>query len=298
MRAGRVCVPPRSWRDYHSKMVVVESLFVYPLKSARGIPKDRVRLSATGFEWDRHWMATNAQGRFLSQRTHPRLALVETELTGTTLRLRAPGLTPLELPLAPQGIPAPTQVWKDDCAGLDQGPEAAAWMSAALDDSARVVRVPQQIARKADPVFAGEGSQQVSFVDGFPFLICSTASLAALNERMPEPIPMERFRPNIVLTGLEAFAEDAIDSIHIDGVTLRLVKPCLRCVITATDQRTGLPGANPLPVLRTFRFDPALLGVKFGENAVAANGVGEEVRRGAECRVTHESASAAMPDSG
>ena len=266
-------------------MVVVESLFVYPLKSARGIARDRARLSATGFEWDRHWMATDARGRFLSQRTHPRLARVETELCETSLRLRAPGLAPLELPLAPQGVPAQVQVWKDDCTGLDQGAEAASWMSAALQDSVRIVRVPQQIARKADPRFAGEHSQPVSFTDGFPFLICSTASLAALNERMPEPIPMERFRPNIVLSGLAAFAEDEIESIHIDGVTLRLVKPCLRCVITATDQQTGLPGANPLPVLKSFRFDSDLLGVKFGENAVAAKGFGEEIRRGAECRV-------------
>jgi uncharacterized protein len=269
-------------------MVVVEALYVYPLKSARAIPQDRARVSATGFEWDRHWMATDVKGRFLSQRTHPKLACIETELAEAALRLRAPGLTPLDLPLLAQGTPAHVQVWKDDCAGLDQGPEVARWMSAALADSVRVVRVPQQIERQADRRFVGEHAPPVSFADGFPFLVCNSASLAALNERMPEPIPMERFRPNIVLTGLPAFAEDRIDSLQIGGVTLRLVKPCIRCSITATDQRTGLPGANPLPVLRTFRFDSTFLGVKFGENAVAIAGVGEQIRRGAECGVTFE----------
>ena len=204
-------------------MVVVEELHVYPFKSARGIPRDRARLSETGFEWDRHWMATDANGRFLSQRTHPRLACVETELGESGLRLRAPGLAPLDLPFAASGASAHVQVWKDDCTGLDEGPDAARWMSAALEAEARVVQAPPQMLRTADPRYAGEHASPVSFVDGFPFLVCNSASLSALNERMPEPIPMERFRPNIVLTGLEPFAEDRIDSLHIGGVTLRLV---------------------------------------------------------------------------
>jgi uncharacterized protein len=270
-------------------MIFVQSLYVYPFKSARGIPRDRARLAVTGFEWDRHWMATDVNGRFLSQRTHPRLACVETELGDSALRLKAPGLPPLDLPFVASGPSANVQVWKDDCVGLDQGPEAAHWMSVALADEVRVVQVPRQIERRADPRFGGEHSSPVSYVDGFPFLVCNSASLTSLNERMPEPIPMERFRPNIVLEGLEPFAEDRIESLRIGGVVLRLVKPCTRCVITATDQRTGLPGVNPLPVLREFRFDAKLLGVKFGENAVATAGIGEEIERGAACDVTLES---------
>jgi len=100
---------------------------------------------------------------------------------------------------------------------------------------------------------------------------------------MPEPIPMERFRPNIVLTGLSAFAEDRIETLQVGGITLHLVKPCTRCIITSTDQRTGERATNPLPVLRTFRFDRALLAVAFGENAVARGGVGLSIERGAEC---------------
>jgi uncharacterized protein YcbX len=273
--------------DERSMMVAVEALYVYPLKSARGVARERARLGATGFEWDRHWMATDANGRFVSQRTHPKLARIDTAISATVLTLRAPGLRPLELSLEPQGTPADVQVWKDACAGLDQGADAADWMSAALEEPVRLVRVPQDIKRRADARFAG-ADVPVSFADGFPFLVCNSASLDALNERMPEAIPMNRFRPNIVLSGLDAFVEDSIASLHIGRVALRLVKPCTRCSITATDQYTGLPGANPLPVLRTFRFDSTLLGVAFGENAVATAGIGEEISRGAQCRVVFD----------
>ncbi|MGH8309529.1 MAG: MOSC domain-containing protein, partial [Steroidobacteraceae bacterium] len=119
----------------------------------------------------------------------------------------------------------------------------------------------------------------------YPLLVCNRASLTELNARMPEPIPMNRFRPNFVLDGLEPFAEDTIDSIAIGEVVLRLVKPCTRCVTTATDQRTGERSTNPLPVLRKFRFDRKLLGVTFGENAVVERGAGASIRLGAECRV-------------
>ena len=123
----------------------------------------------------------------------------------------------------------------------------------------------------------------VSFADGYPILVCNQASLADLNTRMPEPIPMQRFRPSIVLSGLAAFEEDRIDTLCIGGVTLELVKPCTRCIITATDQLTGERSTNPLPVLRTFRFDRVLLGVAFGENAVVRAGFGLSIARGAEC---------------
>jgi uncharacterized protein YcbX len=140
----------------------------------------------------------------------------------------------------------------------------------------------------ANPEFAGPIAMPVAFSDGFPILVCNRASLEDLNTRMPEPVPMERFRPNVVLDGLPAFAEDRIASLQIGLITLNLVKPCTRCVITSTDQRTGERTTNPLPVLRKFRFDRALLGVTFGENAVITAGVGSNVERGTECIVTYE----------
>lgn len=263
-------------------MQKVGDLFIYPLKSGRGIPMPSVKVMPTGLESDRHWMAMDATGAFVSQRTHPRLALVTPSLDAQTLTLRADGFTPLQLPLALEGPPVTVRVWKDRCTALDQGDEASAWLSEVIGDSVRIVRIPSAPDRLADPTYAGPEPPPVAFVDGFPMLICNRASLDDLNQRMPVPIPMGRFRPNIVLEGLPAFAEDRINVVTIGPVTLRLVKPSTRCVITSTDQQTGERSVNPLPVLRQFRFDRELLGVTFGENAVIVAGVGHAIERGAD----------------
>jgi uncharacterized protein YcbX len=266
----------------------VQELSVYPLKSARGIPGTRVRLAPTGFEWDRHWMVVRGDGTFLTQRTHPALARIATKLTDDGLVLTAEGLQPLALALAPQGPQRPVRIWKDSCAGLDQGDEAAAWVSGVLEEPVRVVRVPALPGRTANPEYAGPAPAPLTFPDGYPILICNRASLDDLNRRLPAPLPMERFRPNLVLTGLPPFAEDRIAAIEIGPVVLTLVKPCTRCIIPSLDQHTGIAGPDPLPVLRTFRFDRKLLGVTFGENAVITRGVGETLERGAECRIEYE----------
>jgi hypothetical protein len=267
-------------------MAVVTELFVYPLKSGRGVAQSTARLNKTGFEWDRQWMAVDALGDFVTQRTHPHLARVECQIGGDTLTLRCGDLQPLQLPLAPMGEPVCVTVWKDRCMGLDQGDVAAEWVSQAVGDVLRLVRKAPAHDRLANPQFAGTGPAPVSFVDGYPLLICNEASLFDLNARMPAPIPMERFRPSIVLAGLTAFEEDRINMIRIGAITLRLVKPSTRCIITSTDQRSGERSTNPLPVLRKFRFDRTLLGVTFGENAVVCCGVGSSVERGAQCIVT------------
>ncbi len=268
--------------------ITVQELDLYPLKSARGIPRTRVRLNATGFEWDRHWMVMRDDGAFLTQRTHPQLARIVTELTRDGLVLAAPGFKPLTLPLAPQGAARPVRIWKDACEGLDQGDEAAAWVSGAIGEPVRIVRAPATPDRRANPKYAGPHPAPIAFPDGYPILICNRASLDDLNRRLPEALPMERFRPNLVLTGLPPFAEDRIAAIEIGPVVLTLVKPCTRCIIPSIDQRTGIAGADPLPVLRTFRFDRKLLGVTFGENAVITRGVGETLELGAQCRVDYE----------
>src|SRR6185437_10970495 len=232
--------------------ITIQELNIYPLKSARGIPQARVRLAATGFQWDRHWMVVREDGMFLTQRTHPSLTRIMTELTGEALVLTGHGLTPLSLPLAPQGPERPVRIWKDSCAGLDQGDEAAAWVSGVLGESVRVVRTPATPDRRANPEYAGPAPSPVAFPDGFPVLVCNRASLDDLNARLPETLPMERFRPNLVLDGLPPFVEDRIESLEIGPILLTLVKPCTRCIIPSTDQRTGIRGLDPLPVLRTF----------------------------------------------
>jgi uncharacterized protein YcbX len=269
-------------------MIVIRELNIYPLKSGRGIPQDEVRIAATGFEWDRHWMAASPDGVFMSQRTQPRLALVRPEIGEDVLTLSAAGQEPLRVPLQPEGISQSARVWNTGISALDQGEAAATWITDAVGHPARLLRISPVLDRHANRDFAGTTPAPVSFVDGFPILVCNLASLEYLNARMPEPVPMERFRPNIVLEGLEPFEEDRIGEIRFGSVTLRLVKPCTRCVITSTDQRTGQPSTNPLPVLRTFRFSKALKGITFGENAVVVSGVGERLRRGDTGTATHD----------
>jgi uncharacterized protein YcbX len=267
----------------------VEGLFVYPFKSARGHAVSTARLASTGFEWDRHWMAVDSHGKFLSQRTHPKLATLVPEITSEALVLRAPELPELRVPLhGGTGASVTVRVWDDHCTAIDQGDDAAQWLSGFLGQPLRMVRILSQPDRLANPKYAGPEPKPVTFVDGFQMLVCNRASLEDLNSRMPEPVPMERFRPNIVLGGLSAFAEDRIDSLHVGDITLRLVKPCTRCVITSTDQQTGRLSTNPLPVLRTFRWDRTLHGVAFGENAVIASGHGSDLRVGCILKVTFE----------
>jgi uncharacterized protein YcbX len=269
-------------------MATVVGLYIYPVKSARGIPKSRVRVAAGGFEWDRHWMLVDDKGTFITQRTHPQLARIVPEISDESLTLTAPDLPALRLPLEPCGESVPVRVWDYYCTALDQGTAAAEWASQAVGQSVRLVRVSPAMGRVASPKYAGNTFAPVAFPDGFPLLVCNQASLAELNARLPEPVPMERFRPNLVVSGLPAFAEDRIDSVRIGGITLRLVKPCTRCTIPSIDPRTGERSTDPSPILRSFRFDRELRGVTFGENAVIATGAGALLEQGSECHVTFE----------
>jgi len=230
-------------------------------------------------------MAASSDGVFMSQRTQPRLARVETELGDDALTLRSPDQQPLVIPLQPTGATKAAEVWKHSITALDQGDDAARWLTQAVGQEARLLRISPILDRHANREYAGSTPAPVSFADGFPILVVNLASLTELNSRMPEPVPLERFRPNVVLDGLEPFAEDRIAGLEFESITLRLVKPCTRCVITSTDQRTGELSTNPLPVLRRFRFDRALMGVTFGENAVIAAGIGQSLAVGDTCRV-------------
>jgi uncharacterized protein YcbX len=266
--------------------VWVSELFVYPVKSARGIARSRVRVGARGLEWDRQWMLIDPKGKFLSQRTHPQLARIVPEITADALMLHGPDMPALRVPLDSRGEEVPVQVWKDACIGVDQGGPAHEWVSRVIGEAVRLVRVAPDMERAANPLFAGATPAPLGFADGYPLLICSQASLEDLNARLPQAIPIERFRPNIVVKGLPAWAEDRIDTLDIGEVTVRLVKPCTRCSIPSRDPRTGEPSTDPLPALRKFRFDRELRGVTFGENAVIVRGTGCEIERGAQCRVS------------
>jgi uncharacterized protein YcbX len=182
------------------------------------------------------------------------------------------------------------RVWKHVGTALDAGAAAAEWLTAALGQPVRLVRVSPAHARVADPAYAGPTRAPVAFPDAYPVLVCNVASLEAINAQLPQPVPMDRFRPNLVLEGLPPWAEDRIATLQIGAATLRLVKPCTRCVIPSIDQVTGERSTDPTPVLQRLRFNRELRGVTFGENAVVAAGDGVPLQRGSECVVTYESA--------
>jgi len=261
-------------------MVRIASLHVYPVKSCRGIDLDTARVTRTGIEHDREWMITSPAGRFLTQREEPRLALIETQLTADALVLTAPGLAALPVPYAYDGTPTEVVVWKDRCAAFDQGDAAAEWLTRLLGKPQRLVRFDPRGVRPSGSS-AGEATGYAQFSDGYAILVISTASLADLNSRLPQPLPMNRFRPNVVVEGLPAYGEDEVGELATDDVRLQLVKACTRCTITTTNQLTGtVEGDEPLLTLRTYRWNKQLRGIAFGQNAIVATGEGATLRVG------------------
>ena len=257
--------------------VRVTGLFVYPVKSARGTARSCALVESMGLADDRRYMVVRPDGRFLTQRSHPMLARLGVDAVAGGLALSVPGAPAVRVEETHCTVPLAVEVWGDAVAARDGGDAAAALLSEFVGEAARLAWLPPASAREADREFTHGRAVPVGFADGFPILVCNEASLADLNERLPAPIPMSRFRPNIVLGGLPAYAEDAIVEVSIGAVRLRLVKPCTRCTIPSIDQVTGLPGVDPAPVLKHYRQDPVLRGVTFGMNAIVTAGVGAEI---------------------
>jgi hypothetical protein len=264
----------------------IASLHCYPLKSGRGVDLAEAQLTPAGIAQDRRWMVVTPEGRFLTQRELPRLALVRPLLEARELALLGPDVEPLRLSLEQPGRRVPVQVWKDECPGLDEGDAAAQWLREVLQRDCRLVRFDPQHRRLSSSSWTGSLEAENRFSDGFPLLVISRASLADLNSRLPKPLPMNRFRPNIVLDGIGPYEEDQIDELYCDEVRLRVVKPCTRCRITTTDQDTGqLDGEEPLRTLKSYRFDRELRGVLFGQNTVIVQGVNALLRCGQALQV-------------
>jgi len=257
------------------------ALHVYPIKSCRGIALGGARLTSTGLADDRHWMVVRPSGRFVTQRELPRLALIVTALNGRALTLDAAGMPTLAVSREQSGDSSAVTVWGFTGRGIDCGEAAAHWFTSFLGTPLRLVRFDTRAPRACDPAWTGDVPAVTEFADGFPILVISRASLKELNSRLPKELPMERFRPNLVLDGVEAYAEDRIHELRGEGVTIRLVKPCLRCAITTTEQSTGeRDGVEPLATLKTYRLDADLRGVRFGQNAIIVNGVGALLSEG------------------
>ncbi|HEY9697387.1 MAG TPA: MOSC domain-containing protein [Trichocoleus sp.] len=245
---------------------LVTGIYLYPVKSCRGIAVSASDLTTWGLQWDRNWMVVTPQGRFLTQRELPQMALIETRIAPDALELSAPEMPRLRVPLTLEATESlDVVVWGDACQAIDQGEAAAQWFSQFLGRACRLVRIGEAYQRLVDPTYSSEAAQ-VSFADGYPLLIISEASLADLNQRLAEPLPMNRFRPNLVVSGCDAYAEDRWQTIEINGVQFDGVKLCTRCAITTTSQETGVRGVEPLPTLATYR--QVKKGVIFGQNLV------------------------------
>ncbi|MCM2579777.1 MOSC domain-containing protein [Streptomyces meridianus] len=253
---------------------VLRAIHVHPVKSLAGYAPGEAAVEPWGLAGDRRWMLIDGDGRFVTQRLYPRLALCSAEpLPGGGLRLSGPGGRTLDVPLPQSGETAEVTVFDDRVTAALAGPEPAAWFSDHLGADVRLVHLdaPDR-ARPLAPGHGGEGAT-VSFADAFPLLVTTASSLDALNSLIAQgddadegPLPMDRFRPNVVVEGTAPWSEDTWRRIAIGGVPFRVAGPCGRCVITTTDQRTAERGKEPLRTLaRHRRMDDRLV---FGQNLV------------------------------
>jgi uncharacterized protein YcbX len=253
----------------------ITALRVYPVKGCRGIDLQNALLTERGFEWDRHWMFVDERGRFFTQRELPGLARIDAIVEGSVLRLEASGHPPLLCPVDEHGAEVRVTVWSDTCLARANRVDTRAWLRAVTGTPGQLVRAIPEHARVSNSTYTGPRRAEYFFADAFALLLANEASLAELNRRLEEPLPMGRFRPNIVVSGLEAFAEDRIDAFRAGAIELKCVKPCTRCIVTTTDQQSGeRRGNEPLRTLRSFRWSPALKGVAFGVNAIVIAGAG------------------------
>jgi uncharacterized protein len=251
-------------------MLTIASLHVYPVKSCRGIELTQAELTPRGLRHDREWMVVTLEGRFLTQRELPRLALITPGIAGNALSLRADGAGDIAVTLdADSALSREVTVWGDTVLARDEGDAAARWLSDYLQRPVRLVRFDPSRRRATDPAWSAGRQGESAFSDGYPLLVLSHASLSDLNARLPRPLPLDRFRPNLVLDGCDPYAEDSLRLLQSGSAALSLVKPCTRCIITTTEQSTAeRDGEEPLRTLRSYRFSSELRGVTFGQNAI------------------------------
>lgn len=278
-----------SFRPDHDLAGTVARLFIHPVKSCAGIEVQQALLTETGLDLDRAWMVVDAQGVFLSQRELPRMALIRPQLRGDDMVLCAPGMLALHVALDRVEQPATVQVWSDTVPAWDMGALAAQWFSDFLGRPCRLVRFDPDHRRLSSLKWTGGVEAPTQFADGFPILVASQASLDGLNERLlaagDAAVGMERFRPNLVIAGVEAHDEDRIDDLFIHTasgeVRLQHVKPCTRCPIPDIDPATAESHPAVGDALRRYRQDARMGGaITFGMNAIVREGAGLLLRVG------------------
>ena len=280
-------------------MSILTELHLYPIKSCAGIALREAILTPAGLMsaqiFDREWMVVDLQGQFLSQREYPAMALITPRIKSDTLELRAPGMLRLEIPLdLPDPETAATlqvRVWDDVLMAYDCDEMTATWFSKALGVACRLVRFHPDVVRTSSGKWTEGVKVPTLFADAYPLLLISEASLEDLNQKLlaqgRAALPMNRFRPNIVINGVAAFEEDFAHTLRIGDAVLQPVKPCPRCPIPAIDQATGRIGPDPLDILMTYRTNPKVDGgITFGMNAILREGEGALVRVGQQVELT------------
>lgn len=289
----------------------ITQLTIYPVKSLKGISLNQSAINTHGLAWDRRWMLVDAQQRFVTQRQRPMLATVDVALSDDALVLSHPNVEPLALPLEePSGNLRIVTVWDDHCKAWPESEEVSRWLESALGEQGKglsLVRFATQFKRPVEEVFLEGDAANTYFADGYPFLVTTTGSLKALNSALEksgsQAVPMNRFRPNIVVETEQAWAEDGWQSLQVGAgdFTLTLRKPCKRCKITTVDQQTAqIPvPAEPLKTLIALNTQPSLKGGYFGQNATLNAGDGHTIRVGDEVTaVDREACSAAVDGAG
>ncbi len=269
--------------------VGLNALHVYPVKSCAGVALDDSLLIETGLEFDRAWMVVDAGGEFVTQRQLPRMVLVRPQLKTFEMVLRAPGMLALHVALDTVEKPVRVRIWDDAVAAFDMGDLCAQWFSDCLGRPLRLVRFDPAHRRLSAARWSGAIEAENTFTDGFPILVASTGGLAELNSRLiaqgQAAVTMARFRPNLVLDGLDAHGEDALDEIAFDTpdgpLRLKLVKPCSRCPIPDVDPTTAETGHAVGDTLAGYRTDARLDGQNtFGMNAVIVEGIERQLKIG------------------
>lgn len=269
--------------------VSIAALHLHPIKSCGGLSVGEALLIETGLQLDRAWMVVDRQGEMLTQRDLPKMALIQPRLRADDMVLRAPGMLALHVSLDAVEEPTQARVWDDTVKAYDMGALAAQWFSDYLGQAVRLVRFDPEQKRLSSTRWTGDVAAENAFSDGFPLLVTSTASLADLNQRLVarghSAVSMDRFRPNLVLDGLQAYDEDNLDEITLQAeggtVRLKLVKPCARCTIPSVDPLTGVQGHEPSDTLAGYRADARVNGgITFGMNAVLLSGTDCVLRPG------------------
>lgn len=276
-------------------MAILSEITFYPIKSCAGIALREAVLTSSGLMseqvYDREWMVVDSTGRFLTQREYPRMALIVPKIKATTLELRAPGMLRLEIELGlphPQSAPMlEVQLWDEQVRAYDCDEVTAAWFSNAIGVPCRLVRFHPDVVRATSTQWTGGIAASTLFSDGYPILVAGAASLDDVNDRLRaigrDALPMNRFRPNLVIGGIGAFEEDYAEFLQFGNTTLKPVKPCARCPIPSVDQATGVPGPDPLDVMHGYRAKPELDGaICFGMNAIVTQGGDERIVVGQE----------------